>query len=358
MVVVNIAKDEQTEKATPRKREESRKDGKVLKSKEFNTLMSFAAFFICVVFLAKKGVMIFLTMMQTGLEMIKMEAGPKEIFIKLTIIGAPAFFSVWILVTGLTFIGYVMQTGFLFSPKVIQPKFSNINPANYFKNIFNLKKSGFELFKNLAMFGVMGAVTYNVFVTSETKIQGALFSTWVDSISIFDNMMTEFVIKIGIVFVLLGILDYFYQKYEYEQSLKMKKQEVKDENKDQQGNPEVKNQQRMARRRIMEKQVKQIVQDAQMVIVNPTHYAIVVRYKKKKGDSVPRVTLKGIDEKALIIKEIAKENKIPIVENKMLARKIYAEIKEDDYISEEMYEVIGKILAKLVRENKTKIDTI
>jgi flagellar biosynthesis protein FlhB len=153
-------------------------------------------------------------------------------------------------------------------------------------------------------------------------------------------------------------LDYFYQKYEYENSLKMKKQEVKDENKNQQGNPEVKNQQRMARRRIMEKQVKQTVMDAQMVIVNPTHYAVVVRYKKKKGDSVPRVTLKGIDEKALIIKELAKENKIPIVENKKLARQMYAEIKEDDYISEEMYEIIGKILAKLVRENKTKIDSL
>jgi flagellar biosynthetic protein FlhB len=302
--------------------------------------------------------MVFLTMMKTGLEMIKMEAEPKEIFIELLIIGAPLFLVVWVLVTILTFVGYGMQVGFLFSPKVIQPKFNNINPANYFKNVFNFKKSGFELFKNLAMLGVMGSVIYNVFVTSETKIQGALFSTWFDSVLIFDSMLTEFTIKIGVVFLLLGILDYFYQKYEYENSLKMKKQEVKDENKNQQGNPEVKNQQRMARRRIMEKQVKQTVIDAQMVIVNPTHYAVVVRYKKKKGDSVPRVTLKGIDEKALIIKELAKENKIPIVENKKLARQMYAEIKEDDYISEEMYEIIGKILAKLVRENKTKIDSL
>jgi flagellar biosynthetic protein FlhB len=351
-----LAKDGQTEKATPKKREDSRKEGRVLKSKDFNTLMGYGAFFIIIIFLAEYGLKVLLVTMKTGLEMVALGAEPKEIFIKLMLISSPMILVVWILTTFFTLIGHLVQVGFLFSPKIISPKVKNINPANYFQNLANVKKSGFELAKNLIMFIIMGAIIYNVFASNESEMKGALFLSWFDSLLVFKDILTEFVVKMGLVFLILGVVDYFYQKYEYEESLKMKKQEVKDEHKDAQGNPEMKNQQRMMGRRMMEKQVKSQVLDAQMVIVNPTHYAVVVRYKKKKGDAIPRVILKGVDEKALVIKELAKEYKIPIVENKPLARRMYAELKEDDYISDDMYEIVGKILAGLVHSKKTKID--
>lgn len=351
-----IEKDGRTEKATPKKREDSRKEGKVVKSKELNTLMSFIVLFICVIYLSQYAVGNFFSIMTTTFESIQLETSPKEVFIRLLTIGAPIIVVVWSLVMVFAAVNYLIQVGFLFSPKVIQPKFNNINPANYWKNIANVKKSGFELSKNLLMFVVMASIIYNIFSSNEYKIRASLFSSWSESIAVFKIILDEFVLKLGIVFLLLGVLDYFYQKYEYEQSLKMKKQEVKDEYKNTQGNPEVKSQQQMMRRRLMEKQVKKIVKDAQMVIVNPTHYAVAIRYKKKQKDAVPRVILKGVDDYALFIKEIAKENNIPIIENKPLARKIYAEIKEDEYITEELYEIIGKILAKLVSDKKVKLD--
>ena len=351
-----MAKDGRTEKATPKRRQDARKKGQVLKSKEFSNLMSYGTLFIGVVFLGSNVISIFFKIMQTMFDQLKMNASPMQISKEMMMEAAPLFIGAIVLYLAFTILSYYLQVGFLFSPEAAKPNFKKLNPANYFKQLVNLKKTGFELIKNIIVFVIIVAVVYNVYSNNAHKFQELLLLSWFESLQQFQGILNELMLKLGIVFVGLGIADYLFQKYEYEDSLKMKKEDIKDEMKNQMGNPEIRSKQKAQFRKILEKQVAKTVPDASVVIVNPTHYAVALRYKKKQGDKVPRVIAKGVDHIALYMKEVAREHNIPIIENVPLARKMHAEIDEGDYIPEDLYEVVGKIIAKLVKNNKIKID--
>ncbi|MGF7535604.1 EscU/YscU/HrcU family type III secretion system export apparatus switch protein [Bacillus mexicanus] len=351
-----MAQDGRTEKATPKKRREARKKGQVLKSKEFSNLMSYGTLFVGVIFLGSNVVTVFYRMMQTMFEQIEMNVKPMQLIKEMFYVAAPLLLGTTAFYILFTLISSFVQVGFLFSPEAAKPNIKKLNPLNYFKQVFNFKKSGFELLKNLIVFVVIVSVIYNVYLNNAHHFQEFLLLSWFDSLQQFQKILNELLIKLGVVFVVIGVVDYIFQKFQYEDNLKMKKQEVKDELKNQMGNPEVRSKQKAQIRKILEKQVAKTVPDASAVIVNPTHYAVAIRYKKNKGDKVPRVIAKGIDHIALYMKEVAKENNIPILENVPLARKMHAEIDEGDYIPEDLYEVVGKIIAKLVKENKIKID--
>lgn len=351
-----MAKDGRTEKATPKKRQDARKKGQVLRSKEFNNLMSYGMLFIGVVFLGTNVVSVFFKIMRTMFEQIQMNASPMELVKQMIYVASPMLIGAIALYLVFTLISSYLQVGFMFSPEAAKPDFKKLNPANYFKQVANLKKSGFELGKNLVVFIIIVSVVYNIYLNNAHKFQEFLLLSWFDSIQQFQGILNELLIKLGIVFIVIGVVDYMFQKYQYEDNLKMKKQEVKDEFKQQNGSPEMKQRQKSQFKKILEKQVAKKVPDASAIIVNPTHYAVAIRYKKKKGDKVPRVIAKGLDNIALYMKEIARENNIPIIENKPLARRMHAEVEEGDYIPEDLYEVVGKIIAKLVKENKIKVD--
>ena len=318
--------------------------------------MSFATFFIGVVFFGSSVVMTLYRMMTVMFEQLEVGGTPMQVVIGMLNEGAPLMIAVIALSLFFSLISYACQVGFLFSPEAIKPDFKKMNPANYFKQLGNLKKTGFELSKNILMFVVFGAVLFNVYQNNVKKIQEMLMLNWLDSIMLFQEILTELAIKLGLVILVIGVVDYLFQKYQYEDNLKMKKQEVKDEHKNQNGNQEIRARQKQQFRQMLEKQVAKAVPDASVVIVNPTHYAVAIRYKKKKGDKVPKVIAKGTDHLALYMKEIARENDIPIVENIPLARKMHAEVEEGDYIPQELYEVVGKIIAKLVRQNRLDIN--
>ncbi|MGN5650497.1 EscU/YscU/HrcU family type III secretion system export apparatus switch protein [Bacillus sp. Brlt_9] len=351
-----MAKDGKTEKATPKKKQDARKKGQVLKSKEFSNLMSYGSLFIGVVFLGSYIIGVFYKIMNTMFEQIQIGATPSQLVKEMLIEAAPLLIGAMVITIVFSIISGIVQVGFLFSPEAVKPDPKRINPANYFKQIANMKKTGFDLTKNVLVSIIIGAVLYNIYLNNATKFQEFLFLSWFESIQQFKAILNELLIKLGIVFVVLGIVDYLFQKYQYEDNLKMKKQEVKDEMKNAMGNPEIKQRQKAQFRKLLEKQVAKKVPDASAIIVNPTHYAVAIRYKKKEGDKVPRVIAKGVDHIALYMKEIAKEKNIPIIENVPLARKMHAEIEEGDYIPEDLYEVVGKIIAKLVQDNKIKID--
>lgn len=351
-----MAKDGRTEKATPKKKQDARKKGQVLKSKEFSNLMSYGTLFIGVVFCGKYVVSVFYEIMQTMFEQIKLNATPMQVVKEMFYKGSPLLIGAIVLYLIFTFIGHYFQVGFLFSPEAAKPNPKKLNPANYFKQLVNFKKSGFELAKNLIVFVIIVAVVYNVYLNNSQKFEQLLLLSWFESLQQFQSILNELLMKMGIVFVVIGVVDYLFQKYQYEDNLKMKKQEVKDEMKNQMGNPEIRSKQKAQFKKILEKQVAKKVPDASAIIVNPTHFAVAIRYKKKQGDKVPRVIAKGVDHIALYMKEVARENNIPIIENKPLARRMHAEIDEGDYIPEDLYEVVGKIIAKLVKDNKIKID--
>lgn len=351
-----MAKDGKTEKATPKRRQDSRKKGQVLKSKELNNFMSFCTLFIGVLFFGSNVITVFYKVMQTGLDQISLNATPTHLLKETLSEGLPLLLGTFCFYLASVLISTFAQSGFLFSVEAIKPNFKKMNPANYFKNVFDFKKSGFELLKNFLVFGIVMAVLYNVYINNKNTFQELLLTSWTESIFKFQDIFNEMLIKLGVVFLVVAIADYFFHKSQYEDSLKMKKQELKDEQKDQNGNPEIKYRQRQMFKRMLEKQIKKKIPDASVVIVNPTHYAVAIRYKTHKGDQLPKVVVKGIDNVALYIKEQAREHNIPIVENIPLARKMYAEIKEEEYISEELFDVVGKIIRKLVDDKKIKID--
>ncbi|WP_341285480.1 EscU/YscU/HrcU family type III secretion system export apparatus switch protein [Priestia megaterium] len=351
-----MAKDGRTEKATPKRRQDARKKGQVLKSKELSNLLNYGMLFIGVVFLSSYVVSVFFKIMETMFEQIQINATPMQIIKEMTMEAVPLLVGAFSMYLIFTLLGYYLQVGFLFSSEAAKPNFKKLNPVNYFKQLADMKKSGFELVKNLIVFVIISAVVYNVYLNNAHKFQELLLLSWFESLQQFQGILNELLIKLGIVFTGLGIADYLFQKYQYEDSLKMKKEDIKDEMKNQMGNPEVRSRQKAQFREIMKKQVAKTVPDASVVIVNPTHYAVALRYKKKDGDKVPRVIAKGVDHIALYMKEVARENNIPIIENVPLARKMHAEIDEGDYIPEDLYEVVGKIIAKLVRDNRIKID--
>ena len=351
-----MSKDGRTEKATPKRREEAREEGQVVRSKDFNILMTYLAFFIGVLFFQKEIANIFFRSLTTGLELVSLEAAPKQIVYSMLGVAAPLLIITALLVWFFVGMNQVIQVGFLFTGKAVKPDIKRLNPTNYFKNVGNVKKSGFEVLKNIVMFVIISYVVFSVYSNNIHKIQSVIILGWVEAITLFSQMLIEFATKLGAIYLILGIIDFVFQKYQYEESIKMKKEEVEDEQKEQQGSPEMRAEQQRARVRILERQVKKEVEEAQFVVVNPTHYSVAMRYRTSKGDGVPRVLIKGVDELALIIREIAKDNDIPIVENKKVAREIYEKVEEQDYIPEELFEVVGKIVAELYKESKITLD--
>lgn len=354
-MVVRLAKDGKTEKATPKRREEAKKKGQVIKSKDLNILLMYMVFFIGIVFFQEEIAFVFYNMMVTGFELVAIGVPPKDLVYNIALIALPLLLITYSLVLLFMTVNQVIQVGFLFSLQAVKPDFKRINPANYFKNVGNLKKMAFEIFKNIIMFIIITSVIFSVYKNNIYNIQSVIILGWSESLTLFSEMLKEFAIKLGIIYLVLGVIDYAFQKYQHEENLKMKPQEIKDEQKDQQGDPMMKGRISQVRMQMLERQVKKEVKEAQFVVVNPTHYSVAVRFNKKKNDGVPKVLVKGVDEFALIIRRIAEENKIPIIEDKKVARGLYNKVEEQDYIPDEMFEVVGKIIYDLYEQGKLEL---
>lgn len=348
--------DGATEKATPRKKQESRKKGQVLKSKETGNFFTFLAFFVGVIFFGELLIKQIVSIMILGFEMYSLGSTTFEILSALGKKAVPIILLGSFICLIFAAVNYLVQVGFLFSPEIIKPDFKKINPANYWKNIFNLRKTGMDLVQNFISLVVISGVVYNVYLNNSQKFSEAIFLPWMDTLIIFEGVFHELLIKLGITFFVLGLVDYFYQKFEYEEGLKMKKQDVKDEMKNNQGDPRVKERQRQTMITILRREVASKVPDGSMVIMNPTHYAVCIRYKKSKGDEVPRVIAKGVDSVALYIKEIAEKEGVPVIQNAPLARDLYARRDAGDYIPEDLYQVISLIIVDLLKKNEIDID--
>ena len=326
---------EKTEPATAKKLREAREEGKVAKSKELT-----AAFDLIVMFLVLK---IFVSMLGEGflnvfyyvyklipdfLSMNAMDVSPQaisgffvEIFVQMLRIAWPFFLFGFTI----TLIVAVWQVGWKVSGKPLQPKLDRFNPLNGFKRIFS-KDSFFELFKSILKIGVIIYIAYtsiknhadDIFILYDIPLNQA--------IALCGDVVITTGLKISIVYLVVGIADYAYQKFRFNEEMKMTKQEVKDEYKNTEGNPEIKGRQRQRMREASRRRMMQDVPKADVVITNPTHLAVAIKYEPEVNRA-PIVLAKGEDYLAQKIKELAKENQIEIVENKPLARMLYANVR-------------------------------
>lgn len=272
-----------------------------------------------------------------------------ETLITYLIIAAPVL--VVVLVAGV--VSAYAQVGFLFTTKTLGIKFSRIDPLKGLKRIFS-PKSLVELLKSIIKIAIVAYIGY-VYIKGEAiNVLSMMDVDVVSTAAFLGSTITNAAIRMCIALVVIGVADYGYQWWEYEKSLRMSKQEIKEENKEVEGNPEIKSKIRQKQRQMSMRRMLQDIPKADVVITNPTHYAVAIKYDPEKADA-PIVVAKGQDYIALRIKEIAKENKVEIVENKPLARTLYNTVEIGGKIPPELYQAVAEVLA-FVYSLKEKIN--
>jgi flagellar biosynthetic protein FlhB len=246
-------------------------------------------------------------------------------------------------------VGNIVQTkGFLFSTKPIEPKFSKILPkfGQYFKKTIFSLEGAFNVFKSLFKVVVLFIAAYVIISSDiETLLSMMNVSLW-SGVCYIAKMAAKILLVAAIVFLGVAIPDYIVQKKQFMESMKMSKQEVKQEYKDMEGDPLVKSRLRQQMRNLLYQNLPKAISESDVVITNPTHYAVAIKYDNATMQA-PMVNAKGEDELAMRIKTLAKENDVAIVENKLLARELYTKVEIGDIIPEEYLQAMAVILANV-----------
>lgn len=353
---------EKTEPATAKKLEDARKEGQVAKSQEISNAMGLVALFVVmklfISFVGERLISTFQLIYNKIPEVIDESAGGMSVFLAKTIINN-VMLTILLILAPFLGIGFViailsnvLQIKWKVTTKPMMPKFSKMNPLNGFKRIFS-KDSLFELLKSILKIIIILYVAY----TSIKDHQNDLFLIYdiplLQVVLLVGTIVIDTGLKIALVYIFIGLLDFVYQKYKFNEEMKMTKQEVKDEYKNTEGNPEIKGRQRSRMREASQRRMMQSLPSADVVITNPTHYAVAIKYDAQKY-SAPIVVAKGENFLAQKIKEVAKEHHIEIVENKPLARMLYANVDVGQEVPPELYQAVAEVLAFVysLRENR------
>lgn len=246
-----------------------------------------------------------------------------------------------------------LQIGFLYSPEILNVDVERINPIKGFSRLFS-KKALVEALKGVFKFSVIILITYSIMKNNIGSFLGFLHSDAESSIVFGKYLMVKLGFSILLGLGILSLADFAWEKWSYRQKMMMTKQEAKEEAKEKDGNPEVKNKIRQIQRQMAQKRMMDDVKKADVIVTNPTHISVALKYDGEVMVA-PSVTAKGADHLALRIREIAKENDIPIVENIMLARTLYKTVKVGQGVPRTLYKAVAEILAfvyKLKRKQK------
>jgi len=242
----------------------------------------------------------------------------------------------------------IQNGGFIYSLKPITPQFSKIAPnfARFFSRALFSAEGLFNLAKSLGKVAAIVLVAYTTIKGEIPKLVSILDAGLVSSFFFIASMASRILLSAALVFLLISIPDYLFQRKQFIESLKMTKQEIKEEYKQMEGDPLVKSRLRQRMRELLSQNMAVNVPKADVIITNPTHYAVAMQWDKTTMRA-PMLTAKGADQLALRIKQIARDANVPIVENKPLARALYAEVEIGDIIPDEYYQALAVILAKV-----------
>ena len=347
---------EKTEEPTDKKRRDARKKGQVARSQELNAaFVLLAGFFVIKVLweyiyenIAGYSAYIFanISMFSFSTESIM------EIFLGIVVLLGKTAFPIMLGITVLALAINFFQVGFVVSTEKIEPKLDNINPINGFGRIFS-KRSLVELAKSIFKILIIGFFLYLYLKDEVPFMPYFIYYDLGHSLTeIADKIFTMAFQVIGVIMV-MAIADYAYQSWQTTQDLMMTKQEVKDEYKQTEGDPQIKGRIKQKQRQMAMSRMMQEVPKADVIVTNPTHFAVALLYEK--GMAAPKVLAKGQDIVAQRIKEIARESRIPIVENKPLARALYDTVEIGGFVPEELYQAVAEILAYVYRLKKKKV---
>lgn len=348
--------EEKTEKASPKKLKDARKKGQVIKSSDVNNFMMMVASFLVIsvfgIYLVNdiQEIMKYFLLNSYDTSLINSTSNSLYLLILSLCLKLAIFIFVPLILMGV--VANLMQTGFLFTQETLKFQFNKLNPITGFKNMFSRQRVLSSL-KNIILLIVLGSISYSFILDKQSDLMKLPYMTYSDILSTLGKVISQLVIKILSVVAFIAAMDYGIQYFEFMRNLKMTKQEVKEEYKQMEGDPFVKGKRRQKQREMAMSRMAAAVSESTVVVTNPTHFAIALKYVHE-SDLIPKVMAKGVDFKAQKIKELAKENGVPIIENKPLARALYRDVEVDQEIPFELYKAVAEVLAIVYNLEKKK----
>lgn len=341
---------EKTEKATPKKKEEARKKGQIAQSREIPSVLvllsALSVFYFAGSWMISqlsevvRGIFNHLVQRNFGVESAQMLLG--HIFLQLFILLAPLL--AVIMVAGI--LANLMQTGFMLTGETLTPKLSKLNPLSGIKRLFSLR-STVEVVKAVLKIIIVGGMAYATLFKEMGHIP-ALVELEISQIMAFIGQVA---LRLGyytcLVLLVLAGIDYLFQVWQHERDLRMTKQEIKDEHRQYEGDPMVRSRIRAVQREMAMKRMMEAVPDATVVITNPTHIAVALKFDRSMP--APKVVAKGAGHIAEKIKSLANEHQVPVIEQKPLARTLYKIVEIDQFIPADLYHAVAEILAYVYR---------
>jgi len=345
---------DKTEEATPKKLSDARKEGQVAKSQELSTAVMLLALFVilkaAVGYIGNRFLRCYLDTYQ-AIDVYSVEdftpsmasAFLRDGLVEVLLICLPVF----AVAVAAAFAVSIAQVKWEVTAKPLKPKFDKFNPLKGFKRIFSKDKI-VELVKAVIKIALIFYLAYSDLEEAAGTVVSLYDFGLEQAVIYIGNFVINLGIKISAVYLVVGLADYIYQKFKFKKDLRMSKQEVKDEYKKQEGDPQVKGRIKSKMREVSQRRMMQKLPEADVVITNPTHFACAIKYDKEVAEA-PVLIAKGADYVAQKIKDAAKEYNIPIVENKPLARMLYYNVDLDSEIPQELYQMTAEVLAYVYR---------
>lgn len=342
---------EKTEKATPKKRQDERKKGQVAKSAEVST--AFIMFGVFLLLLLAGGWLgnilqgIFKHSFMEYIQWDLSEQNVPKIFQELSLEAAKAVAPVMLVSMAAGVFANYIQVGFLVAVDPLKMKLERLNPIKGFKRIFSARAL-VEFLKSIFKISLISVVVFSLLWSKRDEIMVLSQKSVGNALALIGSLTVQIGLIVAVILMFLAILDYLYQKYDFEKNIRMSKQDIKDEHKKTEGDPLIKSKIKERQRQMAMRRMMQEIPKADVIITNPTHYAVAIQYNQDEMDA-PMVIAKGVDYVALKIREIAGEHDIITMENKPLARALYQQVEIGESVPEELYKAVAEVLAYVYR---------
>ncbi len=344
---------EKTEQPTERRKSEARKKGTVTKSVDLVSAAVFIAILVAMPSVMSKGFEGFshgfrsaMRVSTNDFSLAKVDQVTRASFLPML----PPLLIIIAIAMTVGLVGNLAQVGFHLSGEAMKPNFKKINPATGLKRLFG-KPALFDLFKGLIKLFLFSWMVYSSIRDHWDEI-GMIWSlTPLGSLGVIGSITKTLLMRVGIAWMVLAIGDYVFQKKQTNSQLMMTLDEVRREMKDAESSPEMKGARMRMARKFSKMRLSQAVAEADVIITNPTHFAVAIKYESTKNHA-PVVVAKGVDHLAMRIRELAKEAKVPIVENRPLARALHKQCEVGDFVPRELFQSVAEVLAYVYRTVK------
>jgi flagellar biosynthetic protein FlhB len=344
-------KSQQTEQPTQRRLDQAADKGDVVKSQEVTTFVVLLGGTLSIAIFGKSTAESFTQMFRVFLEQPdQMAVDPKGLMLLMgaTVLHVGLLLApIFAVLVGMAFAGHVLQTGFVFSAERLKPDLSKLSLLSGLKRIFGLEGIS-NLVKGLLKIAIVGAAVWTVVWPMRSQFGLLLDESPADTAGDMAHLIIRIMIAALAVLAVVAVLDYSLQRYRFIQRNRMSKQEVKDEMKQTDGDPAVKARIRKVRFERSRRRMMAAVPEATVVIINPTHFAVALKYESGKM-AAPICVAKGMDALALRIRAVAEEAEVPIVENPPLARALYASVELDEAVPAEHYKAVAQVIGYVMR---------